>query len=158
MATLLILYLSTAFFTEAGMARASGRELRETLHRSGVIPTAVVEVPIIGTPLALASGPTTFISVLSVGPRIATTCWELISFWAAARACSCLPEESSINQVDLYFPLGVQFVPGQFKPVGDGLSVSGPRAGDNGNDPDLGRHRRGLADRNRHNQGAHHDN
>ena len=87
------------------MARDSGRELRKTYFPIWVIPTAVVEVPMIGTPLALASGPTTFISVLSVGPRMATTCWELISFWAAARACSCLPEESSIIKSIFTSPL-----------------------------------------------------
>src|SRR4030066_142371 len=68
-----MLYFLTALPTEAGMASASGREFRKTNFPICVIPWAVVDVPMMGTPLALASGPTTFISVLSVGPRSATT-------------------------------------------------------------------------------------
>src|SRR3990172_1672281 len=91
-------YVLTALPMEAGIASASGREFRKTNFPIWVIPWAVVDVPMMGTPLALASGPTTFISVLSVGPRIATTRSELMSFCAEASACSCFPEESSMTR------------------------------------------------------------
>src|SRR4030066_1412384 len=91
-------YVLTALPMEAGIASASGREFRKTNFPIWVIPWAVVDVPMRGTPLALASGPTTFISVLSVGPRIATTWSELMSFAAEASACACFPEESSMTR------------------------------------------------------------
>src|SRR5512145_826438 len=82
-ATFRMLYLLTAFRTDAGMAWDSGREFLKTYFPIWVMPTAVVDVPMIGTPLWFAIGPAAFISVLSVGPRIAATWWVLISFWAA---------------------------------------------------------------------------
>ena len=66
-------YFFTAFPMDAGIAWDSGREFRKTNFPIWVIPCAVVDVPMIGTPLAFASGATTFISVERVGPRIATT-------------------------------------------------------------------------------------
>src|SRR3990172_3074201 len=86
----------TALPMDAGIACDSGSAFRKTYLPICVIPFAVVEVPMIGTPLAFASGPATIISLERVGPMIATTCSELMSFCAAASACSCLPEESSI--------------------------------------------------------------
>ena len=91
-----MLYFFTAWPTDAGIAWDSGIEFRKTNFPIWGIPFAVVDVPMIGTPLALASGPAANISLERVGPMIATTFSELMSFCAAASACSCFPEESSI--------------------------------------------------------------
>src|SRR5512141_3109136 len=91
-----MLYFFTAWPTDAGIAWDSGIEFRKTNFPIWVIPFAVVDVPMIGTPLAFASGAAANISLERVGPMIATTFSELMSFWAAASACSCFPEESSI--------------------------------------------------------------
>ena len=78
-----------------GMTSVSGSEVRNTQGPMSVMPTAVVEVPMIGILRSLTTGPTANISLDSVGPMMATTLSRPISLRAALIACSLLPAVSS---------------------------------------------------------------
>src|SRR3989304_4345256 len=111
---------------EAGMASASGREFRKTNFPIWVIPWAVVDVPMMGTPLALASGPTTFISLVGVD--------ELLR---RGQRLLLFPGGVLDDQVDPQTCPGVHFLLCELEPVGDRLPVRRARARQDRDHPDL---------------------
>ena len=78
-----------------GTTSDSGSEVRNMNGPMSVMPTAVVEVPMVGTLRSLVTGPTANISFDSVGPMIATTWSRPISLRAALIAWFLSPPESS---------------------------------------------------------------